>query len=344
VCASWSKGRSLRIAAIGVSHWHSLWDSAYLRHARGFPDVELVGLHDPSLAIASHRARELGNPLVFADHLEMLTATRPDFVIALGPPNRMAQTAHDLLDRGYPFLMEKPMGVDADEVRRVADKAAKTNAFVAVPLGQRYQPFVTRARQLLADGRFGPLSHVYMRLNRPTSARYPAWDAPWMLDPVIAGGGCLRNLGFHGLDLFLFLTGEDAQVTGAQLSSRALGQPVEDYASVLVRTTSGVLGTVEVGNTFPRDGTDGEWKIAGGDAILTLSDTTLRLTTAKGDETESGQPREPLALTALRDALDHFRRGAPPPISVHDCARVAVLIDKAYQLAGCPGGQPRRSP
>src|SRR5712692_5385417 len=182
---------------------------------------------------------------------------------------------------------------------------------------------------MLASGRFGPLSHFYFRTNRPTSARYQTWDSPWMLDPAAAGGGCLRNLGTHGLDLFLFLTGEEARVTGAQLGSRALGQPVEDYASVLVRSASGILGTVEVGNTVPRDGTDGEWKIAGRDAILTLSDGTLRLTTASGDETESGQPREPLALTALRDALDHFRRGAPPPISVHDCARVARLIDQA---------------
>ena len=36
---------------------------------------------------------------------------------------------------------------------------------------------------MLAEGRFGPLSHLYLRLNRPTSARYPAWDSPWMLDP-----------------------------------------------------------------------------------------------------------------------------------------------------------------
>ena len=69
---------------------------------------------------------------------------------------------------------------------------------------------------MLAEGRFGPLSHLYFRLNRPTSARYPTWDAPWMLDPALAGGGCLRNLGSHVLDLFLQLTGEDARVTAAQ--------------------------------------------------------------------------------------------------------------------------------
>jgi predicted dehydrogenase len=159
-----------------------------------------------------------------------------------------------------------------------------------------------------------------------------------MLDPRDAGGGCLRNLGPHGFDLFLFLTGEDAKVTGAQISSEALGQAVEDYASVLLRSQSGVLGTIEVGNTFPRLGTDGESKIAWRDAILTMKDDMLRLTTAAGEETTSGAPAEPIALTALRDALDHWRRGAPPPISVHDCLRAVRLIDEAYVLAGSRQG------
>jgi len=183
------------------------------------------------------------------------------------------------------------------------------------------------------------VSHFYFRLNRPSSARYPAWGSPWMLDPVEAGGGCLRNLGPHGLDLFRFVTGEEVEVTGAQVSRRALGQPVEDYASVLVRSASGVIGTVEVGNTFPGNGTDGEWKIAGGDGILAMKDGAMRLRTRDGaDEVGAGDPPEPLALLALRDALDHFRRGRPAPIGVEECARVAELIDRAYALAGRSAG------
>ncbi|MGH7303905.1 MAG: Gfo/Idh/MocA family protein, partial [Candidatus Rokuibacteriota bacterium] len=283
----------IRVAAIGVSHWHSLYDSAYLRHLAGLPDMRLVALQDSSAEIAAQRAAALGDPAVYTDYRRMLMETRPDFVIALGRHSSMAETALDLLDQGYPFLIEKPMGVDADEVERVADRATAKNAFVAVPLGQRYHPFVARARTLSAEARFGPLSHIYFRLNRPTSARYVAWDAPWMLSLRDAGGGCLRNLGPHGLDLFLFLTGEDAHVTGAQISSRALDHEVEDYASVLLRSAGGVLGTIEVGNTFPRMGTDGESKIAWRDAILILKDDILRLTTAAGEETASGAPAEP---------------------------------------------------
>jgi predicted dehydrogenase len=324
----------MRVAAIEVSHWHSLYDAAYLRVLASLPDVEIVGLHDPSPEIAARRAAALGDPPTFTDYREMLRTTKPDFVVALGQHRRMAETAHALLDAGVPFMMEKPMGIDAAEVAGIAEKATARNAFVAVPLPQRYSPFVARARQLMAEGRLGPLSHLYLRLNRPTSARYPTWDSPWMLDPALSGGGCLRNLGSHCFDLFRLLTGEEARVTGAQLSARALGQRVEDYASVQLRTATGVLGTIELGNTVPYAGSDGEFKVAGRDAILvSYHDDTLRLITADGEQTSSAPPAAPLYPTAVRDIIDRARRGQPPPVSVHDLVPVVRLIDQAYELA-----------
>jgi predicted dehydrogenase len=325
---------TIRIAAIEVSHWHALNDAAYLRHVISMPDVKLVAIQDSDAGLVARRAAEVGGPPTFTDYEAMLATTRPDFVLALGRHRQMATIAHHLLDHGYPFLMEKPMGVNAPEVEVVAARAAKLNAFVAVPLAQRYGPFARSARELLATNRFGPLSHIYVRINRPGPARYQAWDCAWMLDIAESGGGCLRNLGPHGLDMFLYLTGECAKVTSAQLSRRAHNCAVEDYASVMLRSGSGVIGTVEVGNCFPRNGTDGEWKIAGRDAILTMKDGILKLATAEGDEILPSVDGTGPYFMAVRDALDHWRRGAPPPISVHDWAHAARLIDEAYARAG----------
>jgi predicted dehydrogenase len=324
----------IRVVAIGVSHWLALYDAAYLRHLMAMPDVELVAIQDSDAGLVARRAAEVGSPATFTDYRKMLATTRPNFVMALGRHCQMAQIAHDLLDQGYPFLMEKPMGISAPEVDAVAAKAARLNAFVAVPLAQRYGPFAARARELLAARRLGALSHIYVRINRPGPARYQAWDCDWMLDPAEAGGGCLRNLGPHGLDMFLHLTGEEAQVTGAQLSRRAHERPVEDYASVMLRSASGILGTVEVGNGFPRDGTDGEWKIAGRDAILTMKDGSMKLATADGDEILPSVTVTSPYFAAVRDALDRWQRGEEPRVSVHDCARVVRLIDQAYERAG----------
>ena len=322
----------LRIAAIEVGHWHSLFDAAYLKALVKLPDVRLVGVQDPDMALAGQRAAQLGAPPVFADYRDMLAKTKPDFVVALGRHNAMAAIAHHLLDEGYPFLMEKPRGLDAGEVRGVADKAAAKRAFAAVPLFQRHHPFVAKAQKMLADGTFGPLSHFHFRSNRGSSERYVQWGAPWMLDPAIAGGGCLRNIGLHGIDLFLCLAGSEARVAGAELSSRALGKAVEDYATVLLHA-DGVLATIEVGNTYPGQGADGEWKLAGRDALLVQQGGSVRCMTAKGEQEVAGPPAEPLPVIALRDILYRWRKGEPPATGPEDCWRAMRIVDEAYRAA-----------
>ena len=344
---------TLRIAAIEVSHWHSVYDAAYLRQLRRMPGVELAALHDPNAQVLARRAAEVGQPPTYTDYRLMLAEQKPDFVVALGRHDRMAEVAHHLLDIGVPFLMEKPMGLNADQVRGIADKAAALNRYVALPLPQRYSPFMAQARTMLAAGRFGPLSHIYVRMNRFSSARYVSWDSGWMMDAAASGGGCLRNLGVHGFDMFLQLTGEDATVTAAQTSARAHGREVEDYVSVLLRSASGVLGTIEIGNVYPRrstegsgaplpgrdkllDGADGEWKACGRDALLMAKDGLLRIVTADGEETLPGEPEGNPAYRVLEDAIACWQAGRAPPASAEDCWRSVCLIDAAYRLAGSP--------
>jgi predicted dehydrogenase len=323
----------VRIAASGVGHWHSLYDAAYLKSLLRIDEARLVAVHDPDAAMVASRAAVLGCPATYTDYREMLAKTRPDFVIVLGRHSDMAQAAHHLLDEAYPFLIEKPAGVNAAEVCGIADKARAKRAFAAVPLFQRFHPFVSNARRLLAKGALGALSHFYFRSNRPTSARYVAWGAEWMLDPAVAGGGCLRNVGLHGIDAFLHVIGEETEVTGAQLSSRALGKSVEDYATLLLRTRSGVLGTIEVGNTCPASRGDAEWRLAGSDALLVHRGASVQLVSSAGEEVVGEPPPEPLPVLALRDALARWQRGEAPAANLEDCYRAMRLVDDAYRMS-----------
>ena len=322
------------VVAIGVTHWHSLYDAAYLPLLHKMPDVRILALHDADAAIAAERASKMGDPPIFTDYVQMLREMKPDFVLALGRPPEMAGIAHHLLDHGYPFLMEKPMGFNAEEVRGVADKARATGGFAAVPLPMRYQPQIALVQQLIADGRLGPLSHISIRHMRPTSARYPAWGAPWMLDPAVANGGCLRNLAPHGLDVFTLLVGEDVEVTGAQLSSRSLAQPVEDYASVTLRSASGIAGNIEVSNLYPGQGGLAELHVCGRDGMMSVAEGEARIVDRKGKAVvKLAPPAEVPALSILKDAMANAREGKRPVTSVEDCYRAIRLVDQAYALA-----------
>ena len=330
---------AIQVAAIGVSHWHSLYDAAYLRHLAAMPDVKIVGIHDDDPEIAKHRAAELGLTLpTFVDYRKMVAEVSPDFVLALGRHDTMAGIAYHLLDLGLPFLMEKPISFNAAELRAVVHKAESVNGFAAVPLGMRTEPVSRYAKEFIDAETYGPMTHFYARMNRPTSDRYPAWSSPWMLDPKISNGGCLRNLAPHSLDTFVHLTGEGEQieVTGAQLSWRTHERSVEDYASVLLKTKKGVLGTIEVGNGFPREGTDGQLKVAFRDAILIDNDGEISLETAEGRETQ--RPPDDQPASVLRRTLDAAVKGDPPPVGIRDCYNAVRLIDLAYLAAGNPYG------
>jgi hypothetical protein len=118
---------------------------------------------------------------------------------------------------------------------------------------------------------------------------------------------------------------------------------------VLIRSRSGVLGTLEIGTTYPRlttegekkgpsrdkllDGADGEWKVSGRDALLMAKDGEMRVVTAHAEETIPGTPEGSPSYRLLEDAIDRWQRGAAPPASVHDCYRAVRLIDQAYRLA-----------
>jgi predicted dehydrogenase len=322
-----------KVVAIGVNHWHALYDAAYLPMLKELPDVHIAALHDDDVAIAAERAGKLGNPPVYTDYKKMLAEVRPDFVVALGRPTDMAATAHFLLDHGHPFLMEKPMGYNADDVRGIADKARAKGGFAAVPLPYRFQPQIALAQRLIAEGKLGPLSHISFRSMRPTSARYPAWGAPWMLDPKAANGGCLRNLAPHGLDVFTLLTGEDAEVTGAQLSARGLAQPVEDYASVMLRSASGVVGNVEVSNLYPGQGAMAALHVCGRDGVLSVLDGNVRLITRDGAQDIKLEAGGKPSQLILIDAMARARQGKPPLTSAEDCYRAIRLVDQAYAMA-----------
>ncbi len=326
----------IRIAALGAGHWHALYDAAYLKNLAAIPDATLVALHDPDPHILAHRAAALGNPPTYTDHRALLRDVRPDFVIAMGRHDAMAGLAHDLLDAGVPFLIEKPAGLNAAEVRALADKSAVTGTFAGVPLFQRLHPFVAHARRLIADGAFGPLAHFAFRSIRGTSGRYVEWGCPWMLDPDAAGGGCLRNIGTHGIDLFGHILDEDTEVVAAQTSNIALGQRVEDTALVQLRSASGVLASIEVANTYPGKGAQGGWTLSGRDGLLMITGGAVRWITASGEAELAPPPAEPLPVTALKDALDRWQSGRPPAATLEQAWRVNRLIDDAYEMAARP--------
>ena len=325
-----------RIAVTEVNHWHSSYDAAYLQVLRGL-DVDIVGVSDANAALAEDRARRFESR-AFTDYRAMIDETKPDFVVALGRHIDMPAIARFLIEAGIPFMMEKPMGTTAEDVTALADLAEARGAWAAVPFPNRLLPWAVRAKAMIEAGEFGRISHVVMRLIRPTMQRYVEWDSPWMWDRELAGGGALLNLGGHGMDLARMLLGPDVSVATAVISNRVHQAQVEDYALATLRNGDGALIHVEVGYTWPtwpENESDLEFKVAGEKATLRVVPDGLQVIGPGRDD------RFPGAASAagnypplIRDMLERAGRGDPPAITARDCANAMQLVHDAYRLAG----------
>ncbi|HMO57465.1 MAG TPA: Gfo/Idh/MocA family oxidoreductase, partial [Roseiflexaceae bacterium] len=188
---------ALCVAILGVGHWHAARYSTALAAA----GVVVVAVSDHEPAVAARRGSELGCRS-YDDHHALLAAEQPDFVVALPRPCDGAALVHDLLERGLPCLIEKPVVRRAAELAPLVARMQQQRAFVAVPFIGRLSPIWKVPAEDTAD-----LLHGQLRIINGPPERYAQAGCGWMLDPAQAGGGALRNLGIHLADAAIHLAG-----------------------------------------------------------------------------------------------------------------------------------------
>jgi predicted dehydrogenase len=186
----------------------------------------------------------------------LLAANAVELAFVFGRHAEMPRLAETLIRRHIPFSIEKPCGRTAEEVRRLREYAAAEGVFVAVPLWSRISDLLAEIRVLGEGGGATRFDHIAIRFIAGPPSRYEAAGAAWMLDPEVAGGGCLINLAAHLIDLCLLMLGADVAHVHGRSSHRGFGAAVEDYFLLLMATADGGVATVETGYTFPMTDTE----------------------------------------------------------------------------------------
>lgn len=144
---------------------------------------------------------------------------------------------------GRHVLCEKPMAMNHAEAVSMVRTARDAGVKFGVAYYRRLYPKLLRAREILASGAIG----------RPVLAEIRCHDwfvnrdgfRDWLLDPAMAGGGPLYDIGSHRIDVLNFLFGRPLRVQ-AQLSNAVHGYAVEDSATLLIEYECGVRGVVDV--------------------------------------------------------------------------------------------------
>ena len=330
----------MRIAFIGVSHWHL---PLYLDPALAEPGFHVVAVSDPDPAVANGVAARIGAS-GWTDWHAMCAQTRPDFVFVLGRHCDMAEVGRDLIAQRIPFAIEKPCGLNAWEVADLASRAAAAGAFVAVPFVLRQSQMMQAIHETAADE---PVHYLSFKFVGGSVDRYRQTGCEWMLERRLSGGGCLLNLGVHFLDLARVLFGAmQPVVAGAMISNALEGLDTEDHAVVLLRA-GGSACLVEVGYTYPAPhmSFDMHFSVRTAHHHFAAKDSeALEILTAAQARDLRPMPMTnvPYYPLFVRDVVARAASGRPPVADLSDMADVMTMVEAAYAMAPLPIGSTQR--
>lgn len=258
---------TLGVAVVGFGWMGRVHTQAYARLPHHYPDLplrpELVTVAEEVPGRAEEAAARFGFATATRDWREVAADPRIKAVSVTAPNFLHREIGVAMAEAGKHLWIEKPVGLTAADARAVADAAARAGVHSAVGFNYRNAPAVEAARDLVAAGEIGTVTHVRIRLFSDYAA-HPQGALTWRYERERGGSGVLGDLASHGADLARFLLGDIAALTadtavfvperarptgataGHTLATGELG-PVEneDYVNCLLRFASGARGVLE---------------------------------------------------------------------------------------------------
>jgi len=267
--------------------------------------TRLVGVASGRLASAQATAGPRGAAAYATADLErMLDEQRPEMAFVAVPPSLAAAALRPLIERGIPFLTEKPLAAtDADAPGEIAAAIAEGGLIAAVGYHLRGLEALVEVRERLAST---PAHLFSARWFCPTPP--PAW---WRREET--GGGQVVEQATHFYDLARLLMGE-AQVVGAastqELPPVPAGIDLVDATAAVLRFESGAIGSFA--NSRRLASSVVEIELACADLLITIRkleplQTTWEVTFDDGASPRSVPPgRDPYEVQAeaFLDAVD----------------------------------------
>jgi len=152
--------KKVKVALVGAGNWG--W-----QHARIFaadPRVDFCAVAGRSLERSQARAKEFG-VRCYLDVEEMLAKEQPDFVSLSLPNQGHYEQTLQVIQAGFPLLVEKPLVFDMQEADTLLIEAEKRGLFFAINFNHRYATPVQLASNAIQNGKLGDLVFATWRFG-----------------------------------------------------------------------------------------------------------------------------------------------------------------------------------
>lgn len=200
--------------------------------------VSLAAFCDVDLQRAQKAASEHHGAKAYNKLDDMLDDHQLDGVYICVPPMAHGDAERQVIERGIPFLVEKPLGIDRDTPAAISQAVKAKGLITSVGYHWRYSEATIAAKKLLADRTPG-IALGYWMGGMPM--------VPWWR--VQAGsGGQLVEQTTHIVDLLRYLCGEVKEVYAAYalkvMGEKVEGTDVPDVGTVTMKLANGMVATI----------------------------------------------------------------------------------------------------
>ncbi len=200
---------------------------------------------------ASALAERFAVPALALD--DLLADRSIDALVLALPPSLHGPTARRAFAAGKDVLIEKPIGLDADDAAETARAAAEAGRILMVGHVLRFHPVFERLAAAVDEGRIGAVRHIIS--TRLGLGRFLGMDAVWDLAP-------------HDLSLVLTIAGEHP--SDIETLRRTVLSDETDVADIALRFPSGIGAEIHVSRVSPFR--DRRFTVIGTEGMLCFDD------------------------------------------------------------------------
>ena len=234
-----------RVALLEAEHWHVL---GHLAAIKTYDNVKVAAMSGNG-GFTEKLSLEMGIPR-YADYKELLDKEKNlDFVYIFGIYKEAPSIMEYCIERGIPFIADKPCRETADQLPPIIEKLRKSGVKHCIALQRRFALPVMEYKDFIRKKAEEGGVHIVLRYITGTPQRYEDMGFPWANKKEVAGGGALLNLGVHYIDLVAFLTGDEVVDAQGVINCNVWKLGLDDYAALVLKTKKGHTATVEVGYT-----------------------------------------------------------------------------------------------
>jgi predicted dehydrogenase len=316
-----------RVALFGSGWVQDFHARAVLAHRTG----ELVAVANWRPQSAAKLAERHGIPRVTTDWETLAADPGVDAGIVATPNALHAPQTIALLRNGKHVMVEKPMATTISECDAMIAASQRSGASLMVAHCWRFREEVVALRHRIGAGEFGEVVKT-----RGYGVHANWGPSGWFIQPDLAGGGALVDMGVHAIDTARFLLGEPVpERVCATIGTRYGTYDVDDDDILLISWSDGTNSIVESG-----------WRhrhLGGLEADTEVYGTAgyARIWPPEPSSEEYEHVTQPMFTTQMEEFLDAVNEGRQPHPSGEDGRVVMQVVEMAYASARESPGRSR---